>query len=127
MIEEIFQLSEPVNVKNPEVHRQPASLKSFGCDTESEFELSDEDSDFEETIAELKSGNHDSDEEFDRITRISAKLIEKTHKAEYPAENEPKKHKKRSGAPKTVRKPGKSVKIDFSSGKCSRIRQVAAN
>lgn len=101
IVDQLLDLVDPITVVNPTEIRQAPSLKSFGCDTESEFEFSGDDSDFE-NINDLRAGALDSDEEFDRLVKFSAKIIEKTHKSEYPDENG-KKQRKPKKSQKTVR------------------------
>ncbi|KAF1757956.1 hypothetical protein GCK72_014414 [Caenorhabditis remanei] len=99
--EQLFELVDPIIVGNPNEIRQAPSIKSYGCDTESEFEFSDDDSDFE-NIKDIRSGALDSDEEFDKIVKFSAKIIEKTHKSEYPENVETKKNRKSKNTHKTA-------------------------
>lgn len=92
--EYLLECIEPIFVANPDESRQAPSLKSYGGDTESEFEFSDgEDSEFE-NIKNVRDGALDSDDEFDRLVKFSAKMIEKTHKIEYPTEAEMRKQRK---------------------------------
>ncbi|EFP12010.1 hypothetical protein CRE_27938 [Caenorhabditis remanei] len=99
--EQLFELVDPIIVGNPNEIRQAPSIKSYGCDTESEFEFSGDDSDFE-NIKDIRSGALDSDEEFDKIVKFSAKIIEKTHKSEYPEDIETKKNRKSKKTHKTA-------------------------
>ncbi|CAI2350190.1 unnamed protein product [Caenorhabditis sp. 36 PRJEB53466] len=73
----------PIKIDNPSEIRRAESLKSYGGDTESEFEFSGDDEDLEQELRDLRAGNGDSDEEFDRFVRVSAKIIQKTHRAEW--------------------------------------------
>lgn len=101
IVEQILKLVDPIIVANPNETRRAASIKSYGCDTESEFEFSGDDSDFE-NIKDIRSGALDSDEEFDKIVKFSAKIIQKTHKSEYPGDVETKKNRKSKNAHKTA-------------------------
>uniref|UniRef100_A0A8R1HUN6 H/ACA ribonucleoprotein complex non-core subunit NAF1 n=1 Tax=Caenorhabditis japonica TaxID=281687 RepID=A0A8R1HUN6_CAEJA len=94
VMNEIMEMIEPIQIENPGEIRRPESIKSFGCDTESEFEFSGgEDSDFE-NLRDLKAGAVDSDDEFDRLVHFSAKILAKTHRSEYPEENATRKSRK---------------------------------
>ncbi|CAL2040751.1 unnamed protein product [Caenorhabditis brenneri] len=103
IVEQLLELVDPIVIANPDESRRAPSIKSYGCDTESEFELSGgEDSDFE-SLNDIQIGALDSDEEFDRIVKFSAKIIEKTHKNEYAEENQKKQRKKKSQKTPNVR------------------------
>ncbi|CAP24349.1 Protein CBG03454 [Caenorhabditis briggsae] len=101
IVEQILELVDPIVVSNQNETRQASSIKSYGGDTESEFELSEDDSDFE-NLKDVRAGAFDSDEEFDRLVKYSAKIIEKTHKSEYPGENDTRKNRKTKNSQKTA-------------------------
>uniref|UniRef100_A0A1I7TDE9 H/ACA ribonucleoprotein complex non-core subunit NAF1 n=1 Tax=Caenorhabditis tropicalis TaxID=1561998 RepID=A0A1I7TDE9_9PELO len=100
IVEQFLDVVDPIIVTNPNETRQAPSLKSFGCDSESEFEFSGGDESDFENLEELQAGGLDSDEEFDRFVKLSAKIIEKTHKSEYPRDNGTRKCRKSKSAQK---------------------------
>ncbi|CAD6198063.1 unnamed protein product [Caenorhabditis auriculariae] len=69
-------------VERNETRRAP-SIASYGGDTESEWDLSDADSDLSEFLLESGAGS-DSDAEFDRFVHKSYKYLKKIHNSEYP-------------------------------------------
>ncbi|CAI5448031.1 unnamed protein product [Caenorhabditis angaria] len=81
--------------------RKAPSVHSYGGDTESEFDLSDDDSDFG---TDFRADALDSDEEFDKLITISSKLIEKIHKKEYSEDGSNSEKKKQKELKKDVSK-----------------------
>ncbi|CAB3406240.1 unnamed protein product [Caenorhabditis bovis] len=84
-ISQIFdQIAENyTNLGNASEVRNAPSVKSYGCDTESEYEFSDDGSEFGDDFKKITSEALDSDDEFDKLVHYSSRLIKKIHQVEY--------------------------------------------